>query len=140
MNTNPLQININGVTFEVSVTSIGATSIQLSIDGELYDLPLTPSNPHLNDLSFPRDNTKNQPIINSGSEIYTVRAQMPGKVISIYVQPNQTVSIGQPLCTIEAMKMEQDIISPTNGIIDTINVQPMDVVLSEQLLITFKKP
>ena len=65
---------------------------------------------------------------------------MSGKVIAIYVQPNDSVSIGQPLCTIEAMKMEQTIISPIDSIIDNIYIQPMESVSNGQLLMTFKKP
>ena len=65
---------------------------------------------------------------------------MPGKVIAVCVQPGELVSVGQLLCTIEAMKMEQTIISPIDSIIDNIYIQPMESVSNGQLLMTFKKP
>ena len=140
MNQNPLQIDINGVTHQLLVTFIGADFVQLSIDGDLYDLPITRSSHNNTDLSHPRDNAKNDPTLTLNLDNPEIRCQMSGKVIAIYVQPNDSVSIGQPLCTIEAMKMEQTIISPINSIIDNIYIQPMESVSNGQLLMTFKKP
>jgi biotin carboxyl carrier protein len=53
---------------------------------------------------------------------------MPGRVISIMVRPGDTVSAGQEVCVVEAMKMEQSIRSPQNGVVKEIRVQPMDSV------------
>ena len=143
MNVNPIKININGVTHEVHVSSINDHSIQLCIDGKFFELQITPSihnSNHSDDLYHSRDNSKNQPILSFYSSNLNIDAQMPGKVIAVCVQPGELVSVGQLLCTIEAMKMEQTIISPIDSIIDNIYIQPMESVSNGQLLMTFKKP
>ena len=143
MKVNPIKININGVTHEVHVSSINDHSIQLCIDGKFFELQITPSihnSNHSDDLYHSRDNSKNQPILSFYGSNLNIDAQMPGKVIAVCVQPGELVSVGQLLCTIEAMKMEQTIISPIDSIIDNIYIQPMESVSNGQLLMTFKKP
>jgi len=142
MNVNPIKININGVTHEVHVSSINDHSIQLCIDGNFFELQITPSihnSNHSDDLYHSRDNSKNQPILSFYGSNLNIDAQMPGKVIAVCVQPGELVSVGQLLCTIEAMKMEQNIVSPIDGVIDTIHVKPMESVLSGHTLMTFKQ-
>ena len=58
----------------------------------------------------------------------------------LLVKEKQVVEENQPLAIIEAMKMEQTIISPIDSIIDNIYIQPMESVSNGQLLMTFKKP
>ena len=60
---------------------------------------------------------------------------MPGRVISILVRPGDQVSVGDELCVVEAMKMEQSIRAPRDGVIKTIHVQPMDTVSADDPLI-----
>ncbi|MCW5588872.1 MAG: acetyl/propionyl/methylcrotonyl-CoA carboxylase subunit alpha [Legionellales bacterium] len=53
---------------------------------------------------------------------------MPGAVIAIMVKPGQTVSSGDPLLIMEAMKMEHTICAPHDGIITDIFYQVGDQV------------
>ena len=106
---------------------------------ELQITPSTHNSNHSYDLYHSRDNSKNQPILRFYGGNLNIDAQMPGKVIAVCVQPGELVSAGQLLCTIEAMKMEQNIISPIDGVIDTIHVKPMESVLSGHTLMTFKQ-
>ena len=53
---------------------------------------------------------------------------MAGRVISIMVRPGDHVLAGDEVCVVEAMKMEQSIRTPRNGVVKTIHVQPMDSV------------
>ena len=47
---------------------------------------------------------------------------MPGTILDIKVKPGDTVAVGQVLLILEAMKMENEITSPSAGIIDSIMV------------------
>ena len=42
---------------------------------------------------------------------------MPGKVVSFLAQPGDTVTRGQPLAVMEAMKMEHTISAPRDGVV-----------------------
>ncbi|QTS84001.1 acetyl/propionyl/methylcrotonyl-CoA carboxylase subunit alpha [Coxiella endosymbiont of Amblyomma nuttalli] len=50
-------------------------------------------------------------------------APVPGKVIEIFVKPNQKVTKGDRLVMLEVMKMEYTISSPINGVVQSIFCQ-----------------
>jgi biotin carboxyl carrier protein len=60
---------------------------------------------------------------------------MPGRVMSILVRPGDRVSAGDEVCVVEAMKMEQSIRSPRDGVVKTVHVQPLDSVNANDPLI-----
>lgn len=51
-------------------------------------------------------------------------APMPGNVIRIGAEVGATVTAGQPLIWLEAMKMEHTITAPNDGVLAELNVQP----------------
>ena len=51
-------------------------------------------------------------------------APMPGKVVQLLVAVGDTVAAGQALLTLEAMKMEHQVVSPLAGIVAEVFVQP----------------
>jgi geranyl-CoA carboxylase alpha subunit len=51
-----------------------------------------------------------------------VRAAMTGRVVAILVKPGEIVSAGQPVMTLEAMKMEHVHAAPVAGIVSAIDV------------------
>ena len=60
---------------------------------------------------------------------------MPGRVVAVNVRPGDTVSEGQELCVVEAMKMEQSVRAPQNGAIKTVHVKPLQQVSADDPLI-----
>jgi biotin carboxyl carrier protein len=55
-----------------------------------------------------------------GSDV--VRAQIPGRVVRLWVEEGDTVEAGQRLLAIEAMKMENEVRSPRAGTVEAIHV------------------
>jgi len=49
-----------------------------------------------------------------------VRAPLPGKIIDLRVKAGDTVSKGQPLLVLEAMKMEHTLAAPFDGTVKTV--------------------
>lgn len=68
----------------------------------------------------------------SGSNI---TSPMPGKVIKIVVKPGDLVSRGDLLLVVEAMKMENNILSPADAIVDRVNVVAGNLVDSTTNLV-----
>ena len=56
-------------------------------------------------------------------------APMPGKVVSFAVKAGDTVTKGQALAIMDAMKMEHTIASPVDGVVQELLYQPGDQVL-----------
>jgi biotin carboxyl carrier protein len=69
----------------------------------------------------------------------SVVAPMPGLILDIHVKIGQEVNENDPLLILEAMKMENVITSPRNGIIKSVIIKKGDPVLKNQLLIEFQK-
>ena len=63
-----------------------------------------------------------------------VKARIPGKVISISVKEGDTVKTRALLAVMEAMKMEQPVASPVDGVVKKINVNVGDKVKSGDVL------
>jgi acetyl-CoA/propionyl-CoA carboxylase biotin carboxyl carrier protein len=53
----------------------------------------------------------------TGAADGTVRSPMPGTVLAVQVADGQRVTSGQPLLTIEAMKMEHTVTAPLDGVV-----------------------
>jgi acetyl-CoA/propionyl-CoA carboxylase, biotin carboxylase, biotin carboxyl carrier protein len=64
-----------------------------------------------------------------------IRAPMPGTVVVVAASTGQSVEAGQLLVTIEAMKMEHKLLSPTAGVV-TIDVSAGDLVSLDQVVAT----
>jgi len=67
-----------------------------------------------------------------------VVAPMPGAVLTVHVAGGATVSAGDPIVTLEAMKMEHVVAAPTAGRVADLAVQPGDQVARGQRLATIE--
>ncbi|MGD8505285.1 MAG: biotin/lipoyl-binding protein [Candidatus Bathyarchaeota archaeon] len=85
-------------------------------------------------LPVPRKQPLSKPIVEN---LNVATAPMPGIVVSVKVKVGDSVSLGQPICILEAMKMENEINAPKAGIVKEIHVsegssvshgQPMIVI------------
>lgn len=67
-----------------------------------------------------------------------LKAPIQGTVLKVNVKEGQSVKTGDVVCVIEAMKLENDIVSDRDGVIDQVLVHERDVVDNNQDLITFR--
>ncbi len=65
----------------------------------------------------------------------SIRALLPGIFARITVEENQKVKEGDTLIILEAMKMENEVSAPMDGIIKKIHVSTKDIVSKDQILI-----
>ena len=65
-----------------------------------------------------------------------VRAIIPGRVVSVAVTPGETVAAGQRLLAVEAMKMENELRAPRDGLVERVEVSVGDTVeLGDSLVV-----
>ena len=63
-----------------------------------------------------------------------ITAPMSGRIVSLKASPNASVTKGQPLAVLEAMKMENEIASPKTGIVKEVYVKPGALVKAGEQL------
>jgi len=67
-----------------------------------------------------------------------IKAPMPGKIIDVLVREGSTVVRGEPVVILEAMKMQNEILSPVNGTIIKVAAKPNTNVMKDDLLVEIK--
>jgi len=63
-----------------------------------------------------------------------VTSSMPGKIVLLKVKSGDRVEVGDPLCILEAMKMENPLPAPIAGKVKAINFNPGDKVAKDDVL------
>ena len=70
---------------------------------------------------------------------YVVASPMPGLIVDIRVKVGDKVSAGSPVVIMEAMKMQNELVSEINGVVKAINIRPKDAVDSQVPLIEIER-
>lgn len=73
-----------------------------------------------------------------GASAKELRAPMPGRVVRMLVKKGDAVAAGQPLCVIEAMKMENELRATAAATVKDVLVREGESVESKASLITFE--
>ncbi len=60
---------------------------------------------------------------------------MPGKITRVLVQVGQHVRAGDPVCVLEAMKMENELHAKQDGVVKAVHVRPGDDVEKDRVLV-----
>ncbi len=141
------KVNVNGKDYEVEVENIGSGNLEV----KLGDKKSTVNIQEL--LGSGRQETSPRPVYQSPSSKPAasspapvskpslgkgepVKAVMAGTVLSIKKNPGDKVSVGDVVLILEAMKMENEISSPIEGLIGDILVSPGKAVSTGDTLFT----
>lgn len=111
MRGEELEARIDGRTHVIPFVVQG-TKIHFAFDGDLYLVDVTDKGARA------RARHREQ----------TTSAPMPGVVLKLLVKQGDTVTKGQPVLILEAMKMEHQIVAPKDGTVDAINCAEGELV------------
>ncbi len=67
-----------------------------------------------------------------------VHAPMPGLIVEVTVQPDQHVEIGDTLIILESMKMQNELKSPIDGVVRSVQVAAGQAVEKNMLLVEIR--
>jgi acetyl-CoA/propionyl-CoA carboxylase, biotin carboxylase, biotin carboxyl carrier protein len=77
----------------------------------------------------------------AGSADGTVRSPMPGTILAVHVTVGDTVSTGQPVLVVEAMKMEHTVTAPLDGTVTELTAKAgQQVRMDEPLAVIGPEP
>ena len=134
-------IKINGNKYSVEVKNFDVTKAEVEVNGKTFAV----------EIDYPESETpvvipkitKRAPVaqasapapVAQASAGNSINAPMPGLILQILVKVGDTVSVGQKVAVMEAMKMENDINSTVAGTVKEIKVGEGDNVQEKQAII-----
>ncbi len=69
-----------------------------------------------------------------GSTDGVITSPMQGTIVKVHVRAGQPVKAGEPICVLEAMKMENEVTAPIGGDVVDLRVEPGDTVTAGQVI------
>lgn len=131
---------INGKEYEVTINSVSESNAQVTVNGNSYEVEMIKNaNPVETVYTRPARAASQQSEGPSPSEIdKSLRSPLPGTILAIKVKVGESVKEGQPLAILEAMKMENEILSEHDGIVTEIHVEKGDNVLEGAVIVSIK--
>ena len=124
-------ITVNGVPYNVTVEEGAGRAVQQPV---VMQTPLTPvAAPVAAPVAVPVA----APVAAAAPAVEgkSIEAPMPGNIFEVNVSVGDEVEIGQALMVLEAMKMENDIVSPFDGKVIAVNAEKGSVVNAGDVLI-----
>tara|TARA_B100000575_G_C23127830_1_gene653706 strand:- start:836 stop:1255 length:420 start_codon:yes stop_codon:yes gene_type:complete len=110
------KVTVDGEEFEV-VVELTDSGWEVSVEGEVFFIEFEDSR-----NKFTR--MRKAPSISIKDATGAISSAIPGKVVSIAVSEGMRVSSGEVVLILEAMKMQNEIKSPIDGIVKEINCTP----------------
>ena len=124
------RITVNGTTYEVEVEEVKGGETAARPNTAPVQRAATPASAA---KSAPSPAPKKQPEpkaapapasgANAAASTNNMKAPMPGTILRVLVQEGQEVKRGEVLCILEAMKMENEIVAPNDGVVRGIYVK-----------------
>ncbi len=113
--SNSYTVTVNGKKYAVAFEGKKAT-----VNGKLYDFSV-------------KEGIEAKAITGEGTPI---KAALPGTVLKVLVSEGDTISEGDVIAVIEAMKMETEIKSPVSGTVKSVEIEVGNKVQTGQELVT----
>ena len=117
-------ITVNGVTYTVNVEEVSG-------DTAVASAPMAA--PKAAPVAAPKAPSA-APKAAAGT--VSVKAPMPGNILKVNFKAGDSVKKGDVLVVLEAMKMENDVCAPQDGVVASVEVAQGTTVATDALLVT----
>lgn len=116
-------------------------NLKITVNGTVYDVKVEEVEENNNESIENNKNFHEKPMDNNVNSIENneikeiVKAPISGSVVAVNVQNGDSVKRGDVLMVIEAMKMENEIVSPIDATVLNVRVKKGEMVESEAPLV-----
>lgn len=142
------KFKINGNQYDANIISIDDNQAEVEVNGKVYQvevdqaMQMTKTPKLVRSVSVP--STDSHPSVAKTSNPSapkgggTIKSPLPGVVLNVFVKEGDTVSIGQKLLVLEAMKMENNIEADKGGRVVSLKKNKGDSVMEGDVLIVIE--
>ena len=132
------KFKIHDNNYNVKILSHEGNKIELEVNGTSYSVKMQEEIKKIKTPTLVRSASKrpSEPLkVNPSSSKTQIVAPIPGVVLSLEVKVGDTIKVGDRLVVLEAMKMENNIVSEKAGTITAVNVSVGQQVLQNEIMI-----
>ncbi|BDD09167.1 acetyl-CoA carboxylase biotin carboxyl carrier protein subunit [Fulvitalea axinellae] len=131
------KFKVNGNKYTVDILNAEDNIIDLEVNGTAYQVELEKEVKASKTPKIVRSPIKKPvaPKVGTGGAGQKINAPLPGTIVEVKVKEGDTVSVGDPLLVMEAMKMENIINADAAGTVKSIKVSVGDNVLQGDVLV-----
>jgi glutaconyl-CoA/methylmalonyl-CoA decarboxylase subunit gamma len=141
-------VKIDNQTYTVEIGDLHTRPIIATINDEQFEVWPEPENgrstasapktaAHLALPHQPSASPVVKPGVSTAELSKVVRAPIPGTITEVLVQVGQPVTVGQPLCVLDAMKMSNTIYATRAGVIASVAISVGQHVKHSDVMIEF---
>lgn len=142
------KFKINGNQYDANIISIDDNQAEVEVNGKVYQvevdqaMQMTKTPKLVRSVAVP--STDSHPSVAKTSNPSapkgggTIKSPLPGVVLNVFVKEGDTVSIGQKLLVLEAMKMENNIEADKGGRVVSLKKNKGDSVMEGDVLIVIE--
>ena len=136
----PFSVKIREKVYEVELKKIDRkTPFPIKVNNIPFNVELeTPTRKVISRVSEPSVSIVVKETVKRIVEEGAVTAPMAGKIVSVKAKEGDSVKLGEVLCVLEAMKMENEITAPKTGIVQSVNISEGMGVSEGDILIIIK--
>lgn len=135
------KFKINGQTYEVEIGEFDGNNASVFVNGTPYEVEIQGEDKKTKTPVLAR-----KPVVNTPGEgdikksadtgkVYKVSSPLPGTIKKVNIAVGATIKAGDCLMIMEAMKMDNNIMSEKGGVVKSINVKEGDSVLQGDTLV-----
>jgi biotin carboxyl carrier protein len=134
------KFSINSVPYEAKILKVEGDVISLELNGTSYNVTIDKEGqqtktPTLVVQSAPVATANDVPKTAPAKAIGNIKSPLPGTILDVHCHVGDTISIGQKIITLEAMKMQNNIESDKAGVVKEIKVSKGSIVMEGDILI-----
>jgi biotin carboxyl carrier protein len=137
-----INVTIAGKTYAVKIEDIHARPVKAEVNGQVFEVwPEETAAQSVQAQPVPIATPAVKPAAATSqpaASMQEVRSPLPGVIVEIKVKPGDVVKTGQPLCTLEAMKMKNVIRAGKDGTVAEVHIKVGDQVQHNQLMFTYE--
>ena len=136
-----VRVKVGERWYTVEVEDLATSPVRVTVEGEAFLVEvegLPTEGPPLRRTARPRAPRSVSPQARTPTSRVSdkiIYSPMPGRVLAVNVRPGDTVSPGEEVCVVEAMKMEQSIRASQGGVIKAVLVKPLQQVGTDDPLV-----
>ena len=130
------KLKINGNEYDVTVGAIEDGIAKVNVNGTDYEVEMEKCATPQPAQTAPQAAPAVTPAAKPAGEGRTVTSPLPGVIIDVCVKEGQSVRRGEKIAVLEAMKMENEIQTASDGTVTAIHVSKGDSVLEGAAIAT----